>query len=200
MSPEPLTGAELADLEAGMARCLTLARPLATIVYRCSTVERANKLDFLSGVGAKLHGGRWNPLDIRTAYTSLDWHTAFEESVAAKVSNGLPIWAALPLVIASAEVSLDRVLDLTAPEVIQILDPLGFTLARMLADPWRTRIESRGAQRGITIEIGRIAYGASTQGLIVPSKPQPTGKNLAIFPDHCDLNSLAIINVGRLPR
>ena len=183
-----------------MARCASLTRPIDQVVYRCAAPRHATSDHLLSGEGSRKYGGRWNPIGIHAAYTSLDYQTAFSESIEAKAREGLPPWEALPLVIVAINVGLSRVLDLTEPVVGAILDPLGFTWARMADDDWCFWVESDDPTQGLTLEVGRLAHETLIQGLIVPSNPVIGGKNLVIFPDHCPPRSLSIINVDGLPK
>ena len=195
--PSPLTVEDLGRLEQAIRRCAGDAGPLDETTFRFARMARANRRDLLSGIGSAIHGQRWNPRGVRTVYTSLDEMTAVAEAFEASRANGLPVSEATPSVIAAIRVSLDRVLDLTAVGVAGVLDPLGFTAERMAREPWRRRIDS--AELGPTIEIGRLCHGLGIQAIVVPSKPRPGGRNLAIYVDHCPPGSLRIVNEGDLP-
>ncbi len=199
IAPAPLTDGELAGLERALAECARFARPFEGIVYRFASMRRANRADLLSGNGSSIHGQRWNPRGIPTVYASLDEVTSIRETFEAQRANGLPIANATPAVLTAIRVTLDRVLDLADPAVRRVLDPLGFTPTRMVDEPWRLRLDSGGLDRGLTIEIGRIAAGLDLQGLVVPSRPNPGGSNLVIFPNHCPADALRVINVDQLP-
>lgn len=195
--PSPLTAADLGRLEHAIRHCAGDAGPRDETVFRFARMAHANRRDLLSGIGSAMYGQRWNPRGVRTVYTSMDEMTAVAEAFEGSRANGLPISEATPSVIAAIRVSLDRVLDLTVAGAAGVLDPLGFTAERMVREPWRERLDS--AEPGLTIEIGRISHGLGLQAIVVPSKPRPGGKNLAIFVDHCPPGSLRIVNESDLP-
>jgi RES domain-containing protein len=64
----------------------------------------------LSGEGARLHGGRFNPKGVAALYLSLDWQTAIIEA-----SQGFA-YRIPPLTIVSYEVDCDDIVDLTTAE------------------------------------------------------------------------------------
>jgi RES domain-containing protein len=77
----------------------------------------------LSGEGARIHGGRWNPPDsFPVLYTAPDPATCLAELARAAALQGLRPVDLLPRVLVSYEVQLTRVLDLTDAEVLAALD------------------------------------------------------------------------------
>lgn len=145
----------------------------------------------MSGEGSRLWGGRWNPPGLyRAVYLSLTVACATEEALAQNRRNGLPDIQMMPLVIAGVEVRLARTIDLTNREVQKIL---GVTLEDLVILPLPRDTES------ITQAIGRIAYSAGYEGLLVPSAALSEHQNLVIFPENLVQGTLAPVNPGELP-
>jgi len=77
----------------------------------------------LSGEGARIHGGRWNPPDsFPVLYTAPDPATCLAELARAAALQGLRPVDLLPRVLVSYEVQLSRVLDMTDAEVLAALN------------------------------------------------------------------------------
>jgi hypothetical protein len=70
----------------------------------------------------------------------------------------------------------------------------------MLAEPWRQR--QKEGREALTQAIGRLAYEANLEGILVPSAACATGSNLVLFPANFDppKSWLRIINKEDLPR
>jgi RES domain-containing protein len=126
------------------------------VVYRSASVAYANRNDILTGLGAKIAGARWNPpSSMATVYSSLAIQTAMEEALAHHRYFGFPIEAALPKVIVSIRVSLQRILDLTGGPKRKLL---GVSRERLLDEDWRRK--NAGGVEGLTQAIGRLAWVA----------------------------------------
>jgi RES domain-containing protein len=102
----------------------------------------------------------------------------------------------MPRVIVALEARLHQVLDLTDGETRQVL---GVSKKRFLEEPWREK-QQRGRE-ALTQAIGRLAYGADLEGILVPSAARKGGTNLIIFPANLDppRSWLRIVNKGELP-
>jgi RES domain-containing protein len=194
-----MTEDEIDRLGIALQRCIQYTMRFEETVYRFTSVERANPIDLISGVGSAKFGQRWNPRGMKACYTSLDEHTALDECLEVHRVAGLHIKNATPIVLAAIDVVLERVLDLTDLEVREILGREGFTAERMIREPWHRRLDSGGSERGLTIEIGRIAGDFWLYGLIVPSKVSPNSKNLVVYPIVRPPSSIVITNLGLLP-
>jgi RES domain-containing protein len=150
-------------------------RPLNGVWYRC--VETSFAHEIISGEGARLHGGRWNPAgSFRTVYLSDTPETALEEYLSRARRMKWPDHRSLPMVMAGVQVSVRRILDLRLPEVASVLDPL------LKADRqhWRA-IQSK--REAMSQAIGRAARDAGLQGLLAASQQATGGMNLVVFPD-----------------
>jgi RES domain-containing protein len=68
-------------LARGMNRALKHAAPFVGEAFRATSVEYANRVDLLTGLGAKLNGARWNPPgSFATVYTSMIAEVAISET------------------------------------------------------------------------------------------------------------------------
>jgi RES domain-containing protein len=166
------------DLFDTIASCLPNAVSIEAIVYRSVGMRHANQRDFLSGAGAAEYGGRWNRRGIEAAYASLSVVTAVREAYQGILSHGFPAAAIRPRVLAGAKVKLRIVLSLTDKSIRR---KLGFTLRALVDEDWQ--MIQREGDESWTQAIGRGAYKAGFEGLLVPSaRDRPDGKNLVIFP------------------
>lgn len=184
-------------LARGLQRSLSLATSWRGVLFRSASPRYANKDDVITGAGSKAAGARWNPPGrFRTVYTSLDVETAVAEALAHFRHYGLPMARAMPRVIVSLEAQLQRVLDLTDGRVRRML---GVSEKRLLNEPWR-QTQKRGRE-ALTQAIGRGAYEADLEGILVPSSARPAGTNLIVFPANVDppASWLRIINRDQLP-
>ncbi len=158
----------------------------------------AHHSDIITGAGSKTAGARWNPpTSFYTIYASLDVETAVAEALAYFRYYGLPVSKAMPRVIVALEAKLQRVLDLTDGSVRRVL---GVSERRMLDEPWRE--EQKKGREALTQAIGRLAYEANLEALLVPSAARRGGENLIVFPANLDAprSSLHIMNKEELPR
>jgi RES domain-containing protein len=193
LTPHP----ESDRLKQALRKCLKLAAPWAGVTYRSAAIHYANRDDLLTGAGSKIEGARWNPPEsVSTVYTALEIQTAVEEALAHHRYYGYPEQTALPRVLVSIRVSLQRVLNLTNQRLRR---SLGVSRDQLLRDDWRLANES--GQESMTQAIGRLAWDAEWEGLLAPSAAHPGGVNLVIFPGNLsppDSYSL-IINRDQLP-
>ncbi|MGE5276322.1 MAG: RES family NAD+ phosphorylase [Acidobacteriota bacterium] len=172
MRPNP----ELPRLAAAIRRIS--AKPWSGVAYRSASPAYAGSRDLVSGEGVRRHGGRWNPPGAFAAvYASLSPETALAEALAQFRHYGIPEADALPRVIAALEVRLEALSDLTAgsaPRTLRV------SRRRMRNDAWR-RAQGEGRE-SLTQAIGRAAFEAGLEALLVPSAADPSGTNLVVFP------------------
>jgi RES domain-containing protein len=157
----------------------------------------ANRDDFLTGAGAKATGARWNsPGSFATIYTSQSPETATREALAHHRYFGLPIEVALPRILASVQLVLQRVLNLTDT---RIRKRLGVTVNELRGEDWRAA-NARGDE-ALTQAIGRLAWDAEWEALLAPSAAHTSGTNVIIFPGNLvpPHSYLLIINREQLP-
>lgn len=126
----------------------------------------------LSGEGAKVKGGRFNPRGQAALYLSLDLATVFLEA-----SQGF-LRKLAPLTIVSYSVECDDIHDLTDPTVLSDLaiDPSA------LSDAWAQALAENRRPR--SWDVAERLINADAAGIIVPSFAPGAGalnKNLVLW-------------------
>lgn len=158
------------------------------LVYRALNPIWARKP--LSGEGARLHGGRFNPKGMPALYTALDILTAIRE--ASQVGQPLQ-----PTTLVSYTADFGAVLDGTDPE---FLAAHGATPEMLAADDWRLTMQREG--RSAAQDFSQRMAEAGFVGMIVPSFARFApldGKNLVLW--QWDERSLTLNDAdGRLQR
>ncbi len=130
----------------------------------------------LSGVGARLHGGRWNPPDsFSTLYLAVERETAVGEFYRLATRQGRAPGDFLPRFMYRYDVALSAVADLRDPDVRRRLG---------LGD---RELKANDAVR--CRQIGAAAYGLGLEGVIAPSAAVG-GTVLAVFFDRLRADSL----------
>jgi RES domain-containing protein len=128
----------------------------------------------LSGEGARIHGGRWNPPDsFPTLYTALTRETMLAELERAARRQGLRVADLLPRVEVRYGVSLHRVLDLRDAEA---LARVGLRPGDLASDDW-TNCQV----------VGDTAHHAGLEGVLAPSAA--SGDVLVLFLDQVGSDS-----------
>lgn len=171
---------EFCRIEAALRACAPGAAPWAGTLFRSASPRYSGVRDMVTGVGSAHMGGRWNPpASFRTVYASLGPETAMSESMANFRYYGLPPHSALPRLFRAIEVKLAVVLDLRE---VPLANPLPFWVRKGLREDWRA-LQNHGRE-STSQAIGRAAWLAGLEGLIVPSQAAPRGSNAVLFPDH----------------
>ena len=166
---------DYAEILAAMKSLFPHAKPMVGVWYRCVETSFANQI--ASGEGARLHGGRWNPLgSFRAVYLSDSPETALQEYLARARRMKWPDYKSLPMVMAGIGVEASRVLDLKNPTVAKAFER--FLKAEKVH--WRS-IQSR--REAASQAVGRAARATGIQGLVALSQQVPGGKNIVLFPD-----------------
>jgi RES domain-containing protein len=171
------------DLDRDLVRALDRLTPrqwTGTVLRHHAPRYRA-----LDGQGARINGGRWNPSDsFAVVYTALEPGTIDAEFGRLTRRTGLPAQAFLPRRIASIDVRLERVLDLTDTGTRR---RLGVTLAQLTDDDW-----SR------TQGIGQAAHFLGYEGVLAPGADG--GTTLAVFPGSLSAGSkLTVVSEEAYP-
>ncbi|HEX3601604.1 MAG TPA: RES family NAD+ phosphorylase, partial [Lacipirellulaceae bacterium] len=159
---EPEPGVQ--ELFDAIAACLPDAIAFQDTVMRSAAIHYATAKDFNSGEGAAKAGGRWNPRGIRAVYASATPFTAVYEAYQNFGDVGFENWSIRPRVFCGAAVTLRIVLDFTNSAIRR---RLGFTLAEILDEDWKT-IQSQGDESW-TQAAGRGAFIAGFEALRLPS-------------------------------
>ena len=134
------------------------------ILYRALNPIRAREP--LSGEGARLHGGRFNPKGVRALYTSMSVMTAIREAN--------QIGTLQPTTLVSYEADITPIFDATVGDVLGGYD---MTPADLATDDWRMRMRAEGKAPTQILAERLIADGYA--GLQVPSFAKgATGEDL----------------------
>jgi len=152
--------------------------PFRGTVYRSATPQYATTEGLLSGAGAAMVGGRWNPPGIRTVYASLTTETALAETLAHVRYYGLPEAKALPRTFVAIKVRLAAVLDLHQGDV---RNRLKMSMDRMIGEDWRVANDKHN-RHALTQALGKVIYEAGIEAFIAPSATPGNGANLIVFP------------------
>jgi RES domain-containing protein len=129
----------------------------------------------LSGAGARLHGGRWNPPDsFATLYLALERQTTVYEFYRLAARQGRAPEDFLPRRMYRYEVTLGAVLDLQDPA------------ARTSVDLGEAELKANDATR--CRQIGEAAHYLGLEGILAPSATGE-GTVLAVFFDRLHADS-----------
>ncbi|MCK2028077.1 RES domain-containing protein [Microbacterium sp. SSW1-47] len=140
----------------------------------------APRRDPLSGAGARLFGGRWNPKDLFAAlYLATPVEACMGELVRMAQSQGVPIDVLLqvPRVLHEIEVSEARVLDLTTPAA---RTAIGLEDSDIADSDWT-----------ICQQVGHAAWFLGLQGVIAPSA-SGHGLVLTLFEGRLDPGQVSV--------
>ena len=153
----------------------------------------------LAGLGARSVGGRFTPPHhFETLYVATTAGTAQIEAWYPMVGSGVvaPLRPSKPYIHLGIDGQLQRVLDLTDPPVMALLE---LTVNEIHA-PWRL-LQAEGREAP-TQTLGRLVHddGHIEAILFTSSKDIPDGRCLAIFPDRLESPSWLEISdeTGRL--
>jgi RES domain-containing protein len=167
-----------AEIAAAIAKCIRHVDAWEGAFFRFTTIRYANRVDLVSGKGSQVYGGRWNPKgSFRSVYGSLDPHTAMAEVLGSYRDRGIPISKATPRVVVSIAARLQAVLDVSSNE---FLDSLGLSISDLTQLDWKA--EQLAGREALTQAVGRQAYAARLEAIIVPSTRAPAEKNIVVFP------------------
>jgi RES domain-containing protein len=148
----------------------------------------------LSGEGARIHGGRFNPQGVPALYLALDFATAVIEA-----NQGFPFRLMAPLTLVSYAVDCDDLEDLSDAKVLQ---DFGAT-AGDLACAWK--LLSEGRKPVPSWRLVERLRSVGTAGIVVPSfspGAAADARNLVLWRWSADLpyQVLVIDPEKKLPR
>ena len=159
--------------------------PWAGNAFRFVSLRRPKPEDILSGMGAYKVGGRWNPAgSFLAVYGSTVASVALEESNATSEYYGLDRMMLQPRLMVAIKLEVSHVLDLTAASVRRSLH---LSLADLRDEDWR-KLQDKG-EESLTQTLGRAAFNARLEALLVPSARIPQGINIVIFPENLQSSS-----------
>jgi RES domain-containing protein len=170
------------------------ARTWSGLAYRSVSPAYAGAREVLSGEGVRRYGGRWNAAgSFAAVYASLTPETAVAEALAHSRHYGIPDADALPRVLVALDASLASLADLTDGRARRILR---LSRRRLRSEPWRHAADA--GREALTQAIGRAAFEAGLEALLVPSAANRVGANLVVFPERLRPDSrLAVRGTNR---
>ncbi len=178
------------DIDGRLSRLARQAIRISGTLYRSLAPKYATSSDLLTGEGSRRFGGRWNPIGIATIYGSLTPQTAMAETLSQANYYQLPVYASMPRTFVAIEYDLCAVLDLTDGRNRQAL---GISEKRLLECDWRRD------DAPLTQTVGRSAYQAGLEAILVRSAADADGRNLVIFVENmCPESSLRVISADEL--
>lgn len=131
--------------------------------------------DPLSGRGARIMGGRWNPPDsFSVLYLGLDRTTVVNEFARAARRQRREVADFLPRTLFGYELGLTNLLDLRGHQPLAAVD--------------LTPEDIRSDNLDRCQQVGHAAHHAGREGILAPSAAGP-GTVLALFPDPMDPGS-----------
>jgi RES domain-containing protein len=164
-------------------------------IIRATSLRYATRRDLITGEGARVYGGRWNPRGVPALYGSLEMATALAEMLAYFHDQGLPETEALPCAWVGFDIQLDQVLDLRQQDIRRCLR---VNRGQLVNEPWR-ELQAQG-QEALTQAIGRLGAQAGLQGLLVASARARRGSNLVVLnPRRLETARIEIVKQEQFP-
>jgi RES domain-containing protein len=155
-------------------------QPWKGTIYRVTTLKYREPRIILLGEGSYRNGGRWNAIEsFRAVYGSVDDVTALKESKANAEYANLPYPFRETRLIVAVDVSLLRVVDLTASDTLRALD---VTEEELHTEDWR-KVQEQGFE-SLTQALGRAVFEARGEGLLAFSARVAKAINVAYFPQN----------------
>ena len=155
-------------------------QPWKGTIYRVTTLKYREPRIILFGEGSYRNGGRWNAIEsFRAVYGSVDDITALKESKANAEYANLPYPFRETRLIVAVDVSLSRVIDLTASDTLKALD---VTEGELRTEDWR-KVQEQGFE-SLTQALGRAVFQARGEGLLTFSARVAKAINVAYFPQN----------------
>lgn len=166
-----------------VAKADKLLRPWQGDCWRFQDAEFPTGKDILSGEGARVNGGRLNVRgSFPVVYGSLSEETALKEANARAKRYGLVVRK--PRIFVSIHLDLQRVLDLTDATTRHTLD---LPLKVLREEDWE-KLQDSGVE-ALGQALGRAAWQAGAEGVVIPSFAHRGGTNVAFFPGNRAIES-----------
>lgn len=155
-------------------------QPWKGTIYRVTTLKYRDPRIILFGEGSYHNGGRWNAIEsFRAVYGSVGDVTALKESKANAEYANLPYPFRETRLIVAVDVSLSRVVNLTASETLKALE---VTEEELRIEDWR-KVQEQGFE-SLTQALGRAVFEAKGEGLLAFSARVAKAINVAYFPQN----------------
>jgi RES domain-containing protein len=149
-------------------------------LFRFINPRFSKAVEIVNGRGSLHAAGRWNSKGAcRLSYTSLAPETALAEALAHVRYFHLPLGSALPRVLVSLRINIQRSLDLRSGPIRNALKLSQRTICSL---DWRA--ENQRGEEAITQAWGHAFSDAGLEAVIVPSAAAPTGANVLVFPEN----------------
>lgn len=158
---------------------------MSRIVFRAvrdTLVAEYGEKSIISGVGPMQYfSGRW--MKKETCYVL---YTSDSVGISIKEFLSHIEGDSKKLVLAKIRVTLNKVIDLTNPQIVK---KLGLKMKDFLEseDNWESNSEK------LTQKIGRILYECGFSGAIVPSKVNPNHSNIVIFSSKTPISGVKLV-------
>jgi RES domain-containing protein len=165
--------------------------------YRVTTPDYPSPKDILLGQGSFLFGGRWNAAgSFRAVYGSVSDTVAVAESRANAEYAAMPFPFRTPRLLVTLELNLEKLIDLTQPETIQLLD---LEQEELRAEDWR-KVQAEGRE-SLSQCFGRAVFESGANGLLAPSARVPGGVNVVYMPENrCRASEAKVFEPEKLER
>jgi len=155
-------------------------QPFNGTIYRVTTLRYRRPDEILLGEGSYRNGGRWNAIEsFRAVYGSMDDVTALKESKANAEYANLPYPFRETRLVVAVELSLSRIIDLTASNTLKALD---LVEEELRTEDWR-KVQEQGFE-SLTQALGRAVFEARGEGLLAFSARVAKAINVAYFPQN----------------
>lgn len=168
-------------------------KPWTGILFRFQTLDFPSPADVLSGQGASMRGGRWNPRRLPAVYGSTTDITALQECHANDRHYGIVNRS--PRILVAIEAKLSRMLDLCDPGIRRAL---GIILEELDREDWRA-LQDAGCE-SLTQTIGRAVAAVGGSGLLARSAACDPGINVVVFPGAQGDDHLEVVDAHQLHR
>jgi RES domain-containing protein len=169
-----------ARIRKGIAGHRELLRPWKGAAFRVTTLDYPSPQSILLGQGSFMYGGRWNAAgSFRAVYGSTSDLVAVAESRANAEYAGISYPFRKPRLLVMIELSMDEVLNLTAPDTLRALD---LRSDELRLEDWR-KLQANGLE-SLTQTIGRAVYENGGDGLLAPSAKITGGLNVVYLPEN----------------